>query len=384
MKEYIYYTPKDLALKIMELIEDKPYKNVIDICCGSWNLLYAAKEKLNCQYITGVDVDKSVKQYKVSKDKVFLEDGREYALRSYRKKKYDLVLSNPPFGSLKDDDRIMKQKLTDHKYTSILTKRFESEMLVANMLLLKREGVLVTILPQTFIFGISNLSVRKLIAKEYQIDTIIKLPEGTFKKNDIRACVVIMRKTKKRNPTVYYIASYSDEWNFNCVGIIDNKNIISGCWEIASNDCSIDSNFMIFRGKVCSSKFQEDGRNKIYHCSSFIENDIWQPSVKKTNDGCDGRVTEIGDILVNRIGKKAGYWCICNEQGYYVSDCIIVIKNLSSKHIEQLEKNSSGRRLNVPLRGVSTQYVTENDIRILLGMQSDYIDGISCGKDSIC
>ena len=144
MKDYKYYTPKDLALKIMELIEDRPYKDVIDICCGSWNLLYAAKEKLNCQFITGVDVDKDMERYKASKDKMFLEDGREYALRCYEKKKYDLVLSNPPFGLLSDDNRIMKEKLIGHKYTSILTKRFESEMLVANMLLVKREGVLVT------------------------------------------------------------------------------------------------------------------------------------------------------------------------------------------------------------------------------------------------
>ena len=369
MKDYIYYTPKDLALKLMDLIEDKPYKNVIDICCGSWNLLYAAKEKLNCQFITGVDVDKNVKRYKAPKDKVFLEDGREYALRCYEKKRYDLVLSNPPFGLLADDNRVMKTKLKDHKYTPILTKRFESEMLVANMLLLKREGVLVTILPQTFIFGISNINVRKKIARDFQIDTIVKLPEGTFKKNDIRACVVIMRKTKKRKPTLYYIASYSNEWYLNYAGIIDNKRMILGHWELERNYFSKDTDLMIFRGSICSSKFQKNGQNKIFHCSSMIENDIWQPLVKETNERCNGRVTKIGDILVNRIGKKAGYWCVCNKQGYYVSDCIIVIRNLSSKGIEQLENNSVGRRLNIPLRGVSTQYVTENDIRFLLGKE---------------
>lgn len=353
----------------MELIEDKPYKNVIDICCGSWNLLYAAKEKLNCQYITGVDVDTDVKQYKAPNGKVFVGDGREYALKYYGKKKYDLVLSNPPFGLLTDDNRIMKEKLINHKYTPILTKRYESEMLVADMLLLKQEGILVAILPQTFIFGISNLNVRKEIAKEFQIDTIIKLPEGTFKKKDIRACVVIMRKTKKRKSTIYYIASYSNEWKFDHAGIIDNKYIGLGYWENTDIDFTLNSDFMIFRGKICSSQFQEDGQRKVYHCSSLIENGIWQPLEKATNEACGDRVTEIGDILVNRIGKKAGYWCVCNEQGYYVSDCIIVIRNLSLKCIEALEKKSDGRRLNVPLRGVSTQYVTENDIRLLLGLE---------------
>lgn len=368
MKDYIYYTPKDLAIKIMGLIEKKTYDNVIDICCGSWNLLYAAKEMLKCQCITGVDVDTNVEQYKELKDHFFLEDGREYALRCYKKKKYDLVLSNPPFGVLTDDNRIMKDKLKNHKYSSMLTKRFENEMLVANMLLVKQEGVLITILPQTFIFGISNLNVRKEIAKEFQIDAIIKLPEGTFKKTDIRACAVIMRKSKKSRPTIYYRASYNNDWVINYVGIIDSKNIISGCWDNIINHFNINSNVLIFRGKVCSSKFQENGKEKIYHCSSLIENGVWKPLVKKTNEVSRNKVTEKGDILVNRIGKKAGYWCICNKKGYLVSDCIIVIRNASKKCIEMLEKNSVAGRLNVPLRGVSTQYVTKNDLQLLLGM----------------
>ena len=210
--------------------------------------------------------------------------------------------------------------------------------------------------------------MRKEIAREFQIDTIIKLPEGTFKKNDIRACVVIMRKTKKRQPTVYYTATYSKEWGINYVEIIDSKDIISGCWQNSNSDFSVNSEFMIFRGKICSSEFLDDGQRKIYHCSSLIEDGIWKPSVKKTNEVSSTRVTEIGDVLVNRIGKKAGYWCICNKKGYYVSDCIIVIKNPSKKCIRQLEKESVGGRLNIPLRGVSTQYVTENDIQLLLSV----------------
>lgn len=196
------------------------------------------------------------------------------------------------------------------------------------------------------------------------------MPEGTFKKKDIRACVVVMRKTKKRKPTVYYTATYNKKWEINYAGIIDSKRIVSGCWQNSNNDFSISSDFMIFRGKICSSMFQDDGQSKIYHCSSLIEDGRWKPLVKKTNEVSSTRVTEVGDVLVNRIGKKAGYWCICNKKGYYVSDCIIVIKNPSEKCIRQLEKKSVEGRLNIPIRGVSTQYVTENDIQLLLSVCS--------------
>lgn len=369
MKDYIYYTPKELALKIMELIEDRPYKNVIDICCGSWNLLHAAQEKLKCQFITGVDVDSSVKRYKKPSDKVFVEDGREYALRIYKKKKYDLVLSNPPFGLLVDNDRIMKTKLLNHKYAPMLTKRFESEMLVANMLLMKKEGVLVVILPQTFVFGVSNLNIRKEIAKEFHIDAIIKLPEGTFKKNDIRTCVVIMQKAKRQKSTTYYVATYDNKWNIKQYGEINYETIAMGNWNFDSNNMKINSNYKIFRGVICSSKFEEGGKNKIFHCSSVIQNNRWKPLEMETNEMLGNKVTEAGDVLVNRIGKKAGYWCICNKTGYSISDCVIVIKSLSVKDIEWLNINSIKGRLNIPVRGVATQYITENDIRLLLELR---------------
>ena len=368
MKDYKYYTPKELASRIMELIENKPYNNVIDICCGSWNLLHAAKEKLNCQFIVGVDVDENVKKYKLSKEKFYQEDGREYALRYYRKRRYDLVLSNPPFGLLTDDSRIMKEKLVNHKYTSILNKRFENEMLVANMLLVKQEGVLIIILPQTFIFGISNLNIRKKIAKEFQIDAIIKLPEGTFKKNEIRACAVIMRKSKERKNTLMYEALYSDKWGLNIIDSIDSRYISSGEWENHNNGVEKKYDVSIFRGKISSKELRENGRRKIYHCSSLVENGMWKP-LEKRIDGFNGeKITEIGDVLVNRIGKKAGYWCICQRRGYLVSDCIIVIRNASRDCIRQLENNSYNGRLNIPLRGVSTQYITKNDIQKLLSI----------------
>ena len=368
MKDYKYYTPKGLASKIIELIENKPYENVIDICCGSWNLLHAAKEKLNCHFITGVDLDENVKKYRMPKEKFFQEDGREYALRYYRKKKYELVLSNPPFGLLSDDDRIMKENLTNHSYTPILNKRFENEMLVANMLLVKQEGVLIAVLPQTFVLGISNLNVRKEITKEFQIDAIIKLPEGTFKRNDIRACAVIMRKSKKSKGTILYEALHSDEWVLNVIESIDSRYINSGCWENCNSTVEKKYDVLIFRGRINSKELQENGRRKIYHCSSLIEKGIWKPSVKRVDGFYSDRTTEIGDILINRIGKMAGYWCICHSRGYLVSDCIIVIRNASRECIRQLENNSCEGRLNIPLRGVSTQYITKSDIQKLMSI----------------
>ena len=69
-----------------------------------------------------------------------------------------------------------------------------------------------------------------------------------------------------------------------------------------------------------------------------------------------------GDIVINRIGRSAGYWCVYHGKKRLVSDCIIVISSPSKETIELIQKMSENHRLNVPLRGVSTQYVTMEDI----------------------
>ena len=57
MSKYNYYTPIELAALLLELIPQKAsISSAIDICCGSWNLLAAAKRHYPEVKITGVDI----------------------------------------------------------------------------------------------------------------------------------------------------------------------------------------------------------------------------------------------------------------------------------------------------------------------------------------
>ena len=61
MSKYNYYTPIELAALLLELIPQKAsISSAIDICCGSWNLLAAAKRHYPEVKITGVDIDKVI------------------------------------------------------------------------------------------------------------------------------------------------------------------------------------------------------------------------------------------------------------------------------------------------------------------------------------
>lgn len=66
------------------------------------------------------------------------------------------------------------------------------------------------------------------------------------------------------------------------------------------------------------------------------------------------------------VGRCAGYWSVYTGMQKLISDCLIVVKEPSDATIEALRNHSENGRLQIPLRGVSTPYITIDDVRSLL------------------
>ena len=67
---------------------------------------------------------------------------------------------------------------------------------------------------------------------------------------------------------------------------------------------------------------------------------------------------------IRKIFRKG--WNVYTGSKKLVSDCLIVIKEPTSATIKELEVHSENGRLNIPLRGVSTPYITIEDIKRVL------------------
>lgn len=372
---YCYYTPLGLARQIMELIPQKQYTNAIDICCGSWNLLRAAKEKLPNLKCTGVDVDNNVASF-AGDSNFILCDGRSFALNEYEKnQRYDLVLSNPPFGSLEKRNRVFEECSINLPELSILHCRYEHEMMLANVLLSNVDGVLVAILPITFVTGESSQKTRTRLATKFNLNAIIELPEDTFGKGNIKACALILERnepTPKIQDTMYYLCK-KEKWSFSTKGILTYEAICEGEWSIESlklngqNEQPLEESPNIIRGNIDSTYFNKRGE-VIYHCSSIFINGHWVPGqrhfsyskAQKTGRFLDK--VEYGDILINRIGKHAGYWCIVKNDAAPITDCIIAIRKPSGNTIRKLLAYTNNGRLKIPMRGTTTRFITKQDI----------------------
>lgn len=371
MDKYKYYTPIALMKTILNLIGNEKVESIVDICCGSWNLLNAAHEKYPDAKIVGVDIDESVKDYSIDKASFKACDGRDYSISSKKAKtSFDLILSNPPFGSLKKEEQKFCNINDSTFFSGLQNKRYECEMVQANLLLAHDGSVLVFILPSTFIMGVSLVKARCQIATEYSVQSIIELPIDTFKNGRINTYAVILKKGyKNKSCTKLYAARFNNGWSLRYKGELSFSDVSAGKWWDWSSkeyDCH---DYIINRGKISSNCFSSTGNDVLHNAAKKAGK--WAPSFRKFDlsktDQASIVYATVGDILINRVGRDAGYWCINDCEKIAISDCLIVIHNPTDSIKKLLDSKSDNMgRLNIPLRGVATRFVTRQDVLWLL------------------
>ena len=360
MNKYSYYTPAKLADQLVEFLPKKKYESVIDICCGTWNLLSSAKNKYPNAKFYGVDVDESIAKQMFPGAKFVLKDGRAFSEQERKKgKTYDLILSNPPFGNLEEQEVYWGKNTVNASFSALRCKRYELEMMLANIHLAHENSVLMFILPITFVRGKRFKEARKQIAKEFTILEIIELPLDTFGNAKLKTAAIIMEKRISIRKKTHFRKAYikDSKWEFELINSIMNKEIKQGNW--LDSDIST-SNICIKRGTIHTGEMNS-GENIVLHCSSNYEKGEWIPSIRYTKQSKGVRANS-GDILINRIGRGAGYWCINSMNDVRVSDCIFVLKNNQDNIVKKLCDNTKHGKLNVQMRGVSTAYITQADI----------------------
>lgn len=363
---YIYYTPIELANYLVGMIAKPDCERMIDICCGSWNLLRAARNRYPSARIVGVDIDEAARVHKLDGSHFYRMDGREYALRcTEHNEKYDLVLSNPPFGYLDESSRLLyysKNKNINHE---LLNSRYETEMIQANLLLLKPGGSVLFILPSTFVEGTSYKRIRKILGEQYNVRALFCLPEETFGVGRIRTWAVWMDATQpdELDTKICYVKVCNQNIATSVTKKICREDIVTGNW-LGEESTEMSNSLDVYRGNMHSKEFSGAG-NKVLHCAVAKNGRLWIPSMRYTKRN-DGKTAKKGDIIINRIGKSAGYWCVNQEADIMVSDCIIVIHDCGEETRRLLEQNSENFRLQVPIYGTTTQYITIEDIKKIL------------------
>ncbi len=333
---------KELDMRMVPL-------RAIDICCGGCNLLNSAKKKWPKLCLVGVDVFDHTGE---NIDEFHCSDGREFALQSINQ--YPLVLGNPPFKYLEIIGEY--PRLYDELGLNIRTSRLEIEMLLANLRLVANHGILMIILPSTFVEGVRNSTYRKYLAQKFQIEKLIKLPLDAFGSACINSYAVYIKKvqnTRRKATERYHLFGDNTNYQLTKMANIPFELIETGNWEELAQP--VEEDFEMRRGNISSQFFEKKGIS-ILHTAKYQKK--WEPSIRYVKSLPQSSVfAEKGDIIVNRIGKAAGQWSVYNGERLAITDCLYRIKDYDGKIAETL----SGNSYSYQLKGVATRYITKKD-----------------------
>jgi type I restriction enzyme M protein len=224
-----YFTPRPLIKAMVEVARPEPGMTICDPACGTGGFLLAAHDYLSTYYaldkeqkrflrfetFTGKDIVDSVARlcvmnlylHGIGGDESPIEVGD--SLISDPGKRYDLVLTNPPFGRkssvtiVNGEGRAEKDSLVYERpdfWTTTSNKQLNFVQHVKT--LLKIHGKAAIVVPDNVLFeGGAGETVRRRLLHECDVHTLLRLPTGIFYAQGVKANVLFFdRKPASEKP----------------------------------------------------------------------------------------------------------------------------------------------------------------------------------------
>ncbi len=251
-----FFTPRNVVKLMVEIINPQPNELLIDPACGSggflveslkhmwsvlekqaqdygWSDLALHEEKIAIAInnIKGIEKDsflsKVAKAYMAiigdGKGGIFCEDSlekpnewKDKTKQSIGLEKFDVLLTNPPFGKdikvvgeekLKQYDLAYNWKKEDEEYKK--TNKLKTEetpqiiFIERSLQYLKDGGRLGIVLSETFLHAPNSRYVLNYIQKNNNILWVIDLPHNTFRpRNNAKCIVLILEKNKPQKNNI--------------------------------------------------------------------------------------------------------------------------------------------------------------------------------------
>ncbi len=223
-----YFTPRPLIKAIVEVMQPKPMKTICDPACGTGGFFLAAheyisekhrttltreqKQFLKLETFAGTDIVDNVVRLCVMNLYLHGIEGEESPITTNDSlgkdsgKRYDMVLTNPPFGS-KSSVTIAtdgeKRSNTSHTYERddfwATTSNKQFNFLQHIKTVLKEDGRAAVVLPDNVLFERgAGETIRRQLLKLFNVHTLLRLPTGIFYAQGVKANVLFFDKRPAR------------------------------------------------------------------------------------------------------------------------------------------------------------------------------------------
>jgi type I restriction enzyme M protein len=227
-----YFTPRQLIKSMVEVMQPKPGMTINDPACGTGGFIIAAHDYISSNYQLDLSQKKFLKFKTFSgKDIVdgvvrlcvmnlFLhgidgEDGKSSPIETGDSliadpgKRYNMVLTNPPFGKKSSitltngEGKADKEALTYERQDFwATTSNKQLNFLQHVKTLLEINGKAAIVVPDNVLFeGGAGETVRRKILHECDVHTLLRLPTGIFYAQGVKANVLFFdRKPASETP----------------------------------------------------------------------------------------------------------------------------------------------------------------------------------------
>lgn len=202
-----YYTSPDVSRSLIEHIEVRKPKLVVELGSGSGSLCSAAAKRWHDAQLVTVDVDhqapnqldgecagSSVRHSHFVHDALDAELSDKIGLRMGT---VDVAVCNPPYIRPQwrsDFGRILEDAGLSGVLTSIYDAGADLLFLAQNLRLLRRNGKLGLILPDGLVTAERFRSVRQVLMRQHMVEQVVQLPRGVFKGTEAQTYLAVLSK----------------------------------------------------------------------------------------------------------------------------------------------------------------------------------------------
>jgi len=224
-----YFTPRPLIKAIVEVMCPEPGMTINDPACGTGGFIIAAHDYISSNYQLDVEQKRFLKSGTFSGKDIVDSVARLCAMNLYLRgiggnqspievgdslisdpgTRYDIVMTNPPFGRkssvtlTNSEGKVDKEALTYERQDFwATTSNKQVNFLQHVKTLLKINGKAAIVVPDNVLFeGGAGETVRKKLLHECDVHTLLRLPTGVFYAQGVKANVLFFeRKAASERP----------------------------------------------------------------------------------------------------------------------------------------------------------------------------------------
>ena len=224
-----YFTPRPLIKAMVEVVRPEPGMTINDPACGTGGFIIAAHDYISGNYQLDVEQKRFLKRGTFSGKDIVDSVARLCAMNLYLRgiggdqspievgdslisdpgTRYDIVMTNPPFGRkssvtlTNSQGKADKEALTYERQDFwATTSNKQVNFLQHVKTLLKINGKAAIVVPDNVLFeGGAGETVRKKLLHECDVHTLLRLPTGVFYAQGVKANVLFFdRKEASERP----------------------------------------------------------------------------------------------------------------------------------------------------------------------------------------